>query len=124
MQAIRASYALPGVFPAVEIEGMFCVDGALTNPVPTAAARQLGGRLVIGVGLHSDGQMGEEAARGAGRVFGDQSDEDDEHIAKASMVGLGPADRFVTRPAVREPQGRRAGIASTMTGALNFMLDG
>ncbi len=122
VQAIRASYALPGVFPAVEIEGMFCVDGALTNPVPTAAARQLGGRLVIGVGLHSDGQLGEEAARGAGRVFGDQSDED-EHIAKASWSDWVRPDRFVTRLLFGNRKDGGPGIASTMTGALNIMLD-
>ena len=32
--AIRASYALPGVFPPVSVGGRWLVDGALVNPVP------------------------------------------------------------------------------------------
>ena len=32
--ALRASYALPGIFPPVLIGGRWLVDGALVNPVP------------------------------------------------------------------------------------------
>lgn len=54
LEAIRASYALPGVFPPVKRDGRWLVDGALTNPCPTSVARSFGGRLVVGVSLHSD----------------------------------------------------------------------
>ena len=43
--ALRASYALPGIFPPVLIGGRWLVDGALVNPVPVSAARALGARL-------------------------------------------------------------------------------
>ena len=42
--AMRASYALPGIFPPVRIGERWLVDGALVNPVPVSAARALGAR--------------------------------------------------------------------------------
>ena len=52
--ALRASYALPGVFPPVRVGGRWLVDGALVNPVPVSAARALGARVVIAVNLDAD----------------------------------------------------------------------
>jgi len=37
--AIRASYALPGAFEPVKVDGRFMIDGALVNPVPVSACR-------------------------------------------------------------------------------------
>lgn len=53
IQAVRASYALPGVFAPVKRDGHWLVDGALTNPCPTSVARSFGGKLVIAVSLHT-----------------------------------------------------------------------
>jgi NTE family protein len=52
--AIRASYALPGIFQPVKIGGRWLVDGALTNPVPVSTARALGADVVVAVNLHTD----------------------------------------------------------------------
>ncbi len=52
--ALRASYALPGVFPPVSIGGRWLVDGALVNPVPVSVARAFGARVVIAVNLDAD----------------------------------------------------------------------
>lgn len=54
VDAIRASYALPGVFPPVKDEHRWLIDGALVNPVPVSVCRALGARLVIGVSLNYD----------------------------------------------------------------------
>jgi NTE family protein len=54
VDALRASYALPGIFSPVPIGGRWLVDGTLVNPVPVAAARALGARLVIAVNLNAD----------------------------------------------------------------------
>ena len=54
VDAMRASYALPGIFPPVQLGGRWLVDGALVNPVPVSAARALGARLVIAVNLNAD----------------------------------------------------------------------
>ncbi len=111
-QALRASYALPGVFPAVNIDGRFHVDGALTNPVPTAAARAMGGRLVIGVGLHVDGQQADEDISEPG-PFGDDD---------GSWTDWIRPDRMVAKM-IFGPRKDGPGISATMTGALNIMLD-
>jgi NTE family protein len=52
--AIRASYALPGIFEPVRIGDRWLMDGALVNPVPVTAARALGADLVICVNLNGD----------------------------------------------------------------------
>ncbi len=49
--AIRASYALPGVFRPVRVNGHWLIDGGVVNPVPVAACRALGARMVIAVNL-------------------------------------------------------------------------
>lgn len=54
IDAIRASYALPGIFSPVKLSGRWLMDGALVNPVPVSAARALGARVVIAVNLHAD----------------------------------------------------------------------
>lgn len=54
VQAMRASYALPGVFDPVKIGGRWLMDGALVNPVPVTAARALGADLVICVNLNAE----------------------------------------------------------------------
>lgn len=56
--AIRASYALPGVFRPVHIDGQWLIDGAVVNPIPVSACRAIGARLVISVSLSSDSFAG------------------------------------------------------------------
>ncbi|RYD95409.1 MAG: phospholipase, partial [Sphingomonadales bacterium] len=47
VDAIRASYALPGIFSPVNVGDRWLVDGALVNPVPVSVARALGAEIVI-----------------------------------------------------------------------------
>lgn len=54
VNAIRASIALPALFPPVAHEGRLLVDGGLTNPVPVSLARAMGADIVIAVDLSSD----------------------------------------------------------------------
>lgn len=58
--AIRASYALPGVFEPLRIGNRWLFDGALVNPVPVTLCRAMGAELVIAVNL-----IGDAAYRGA-----------------------------------------------------------
>lgn len=55
VDAIRASYALPGIFRPMEINGRWLMDGAFVNPVPVAVCRAMGARMVIAVNLHHGG---------------------------------------------------------------------
>ena len=54
VDALRASYALPGVFDPVKLGGRWLMDGALVNPVPVSAARALGADVVLCVNLNTD----------------------------------------------------------------------
>jgi len=58
--AVRASMALPGLFPAVRINGRWMVDGGLVNPVPVSVCHALGADVVIAVNLNS-GIVGKHA---------------------------------------------------------------
>lgn len=53
-EAVRASFALPGVFPPVELDDRFLVDGALVNPCPISVCQAQGARMTIAVDLHAD----------------------------------------------------------------------
>jgi NTE family protein len=54
VEAVRASYALPGVFRPVKVDGRWLFDGALVNPIPVSVCRALGARYVIAVNLNID----------------------------------------------------------------------
>ncbi len=54
VDAVRASYALPGIFRPVKINGRWLFDGALVNPIPVSVCRALGARYVIAVNLNFD----------------------------------------------------------------------
>lgn len=54
VNALKASFALPGIFRPVKINGRWLIDGALVNPVPVSVCRALGARIVIAVNLSSD----------------------------------------------------------------------
>ncbi|MDX3926979.1 MAG: patatin-like phospholipase family protein [Shinella sp.] len=52
--AIRASYALPGIFEPIKCNGRTLVDGALVNPVPVSVCRAYEEPLVVAVNLNYD----------------------------------------------------------------------
>ena len=52
--ALAASCALPGVLDPVKINGSWCIDGALVNPVPVTLARAMGADVVVSVNVVSD----------------------------------------------------------------------
>ncbi len=54
MEAMTASFALPGVFPPVSIDGRNLVDGALVNPCPISPCQALGARMTIAIDLNTD----------------------------------------------------------------------
>ena len=52
--ALRASYALPGIFEPVRSNNRTLIDGALVNPVPVSVCRAYEQPLVVAVNLHYD----------------------------------------------------------------------
>ena len=131
IDAIRASYALPGIFEPVQIGGRWLFDGALSNPVPVSVCRALGADLVVAVNLTSD--LPEDGlATGLNLV---QSVPEAEELARdlpslAQDLPDVPQDgagrhkrrrfRFVRRRLfARRPDGA-PGIASVMVGAFSI----
>ena len=51
VEAVRASYALPGIFEPLLIDRRWLFDGAMSNPVPVSVCRTLGADFVIAVNL-------------------------------------------------------------------------
>jgi NTE family protein len=118
--ALRASYALPGIFPPVLIGRRWLVDGALVNPVPVSAARALGARVVIAVNLNSD-------LFGRGTVIASHGpDESDETAAGEAAKSNGILAMFGgERWLRRQFLGRRGSpsIPTVMIEAFNVMQD-
>ncbi len=54
IQAVWASMAMPGLFPAIKNKQRWLVDGGLINPVPVSVCRALGADIVIAVNLNGD----------------------------------------------------------------------
>jgi NTE family protein len=121
VDAMRASYALPGIFPPVSLDGRWLVDGALVNPVPVSAARVLGGRLVIAVNLNSD-ILGRSIAIGGESVNENGADPGEaQGEARRGLRGLFKPERALKRQFVGG--GRRPGIGTLMVDAFNIMQD-
>jgi NTE family protein len=117
VDALGASYALPGIFPPAHIGGRWLVDGALVNPVPVSAARALDARLVIAVNLNSDNF-------GRGTIIANHGpDADDEAPIEPSkpqgLLGMFSGERSLRRQFL----GRRGrpGISTVMIEAFNVM---
>ncbi|MBC8049963.1 MAG: patatin-like phospholipase family protein [Chitinophagales bacterium] len=55
VRAMRASYALPGLFKPMRVNGRWMMDGAFVNPIPVSACLAMGARYVIAVNLHGGG---------------------------------------------------------------------
>ncbi|MGH6763193.1 MAG: patatin-like phospholipase family protein [Phyllobacterium sp.] len=105
--AMRASYALPGVFEPVQCNNRTLVDGALVNPVPVSVCRAMEHRMVLAVNLQYD-QYGRAA------VIKHRAESP--HANGASEVGA---------PLVNAPMAveTRLGITGVMMEAFNIIQD-
>jgi len=126
VRALRASYALPGIFEPVKIGGRWLMDGALVNPVPVSTARALGARVVIAVNLN-----GELAGRGAVvPAHGAHADDDEPPVERTLRNGaIGAATALIKRqlgfspPSVMPRGPRTPGISAVMMDAFNITQD-
>jgi NTE family protein len=118
--ALRASYALPGIFPAVQVGDRWLMDGALVNPVPVSAARALGARVVIAVNVNGD-------AFGRGTTIHDHGASAKREIpieaeaASRSMFGRFGAEKAMARRFFGSAG--RPGLTTVMVEAFNVMQD-
>ncbi len=120
VDAMRASYALPGIFPPIALDGRWLVDGALVNPVPVSTARVLGARLVIAVNLNSDilGRSTIMSSDGAERAAAPPPEHPAEPRGLRAIFG---AEQQLKRQFAGAT--RRPGLPSVMVDAFNIMQD-
>jgi NTE family protein len=121
VSAIRASYALPGIFEPVRVADRWLFDGALVNPVPVTICRALGAELVIAVNI-----IGDTLFRGT--VVGDQAalDRTLQSLGEQSGAQANPPEvaGFLTGMRAKTSELRRApGIAAAMMDAFNITQD-
>jgi NTE family protein len=119
VEAMRASYALPGIFSPVLVGDRWLVDGALVNPVPVSAARALGAEIVIAANLSSDIFTHSTTIFSYGAPA--EAPELPTAPAKRGFGRLFSAERTVKREFFGS--GGRPGISSVMVDAFNIMQD-
>lgn len=101
--ALRASYALPGIFEPVRCNGRTLVDGALVNPVPVSVCRAHEEPLVVAINLNHD-------------IYG-----------RSAVIKHNASDAVETKPSPAKPNGppppNRFGITSVMVQSYNIIQD-
>ena len=108
IDAIRASYALPGIFEPVQIGHRTLVDGALVNPVPVSVCRAFEADAVVAVNLSSD-------VYGRGTVVHDFGSDDIAEVAAKQMKKKGKLAKL--------RMGKALGVTGVMIEAFNIIQD-
>jgi NTE family protein len=54
LDAVRASFSVPGILTPVRVGGRYLVDGGLVNEVPVSVCHQLGAEYIVGVNVIPD----------------------------------------------------------------------
>lgn len=108
VEAIRASFAIPGVFTPLKVDGYWLVDGGVSTPVPIRAAREMYPNLpVIAVNLNNIDMVFEE----------------EEHRMRPSTPEeareIGRIERLLRR--MGGDQDRRPGLLSSISDSLTHM---
>ena len=122
VDAMRASYALPGIFSPVLVGDRWLVDGALVNPVPVSAARALGAEIVIAANLSSDVFTHSTTIYSHGAASGQRR----RLPSRAAPPKRGFGKLFSPERTMKREffgGGGRPGISSVMVDAFNIMQD-
>ncbi len=119
--AIRASYALPGVFEPVRIEGRWLFDGAVVNPVPVSVARALGAERVIALNI-----TGESVGRGTAIQDPFGRHDSPPIVVEPANGRSGVISRWWRNGALRapaDPESAPPGLMSVMVNAFDILQD-
>jgi len=115
IQAIRASYSLPGIFVPANIGGRSLIDGGIANPVPVSACRAMGAQLVIAVPLPASQAPNQRFAR-------QQMPEVEGSTWKKTLAAFREPERFVARQLFGDEPDALTTATVSVT-ALNILLD-
>ena len=126
VDAMRASYALPGIFSPVLVGDRWLVDGALVNPVPVSVARAFGAEIVIAANVSSDVFAHGTTVYAHGPSVVTPAEPEPAPVAERAAPKRGLRKLFsAERTMKREFFGSaaRPGISSVMVDAFNIMQD-
>src|SRR5258707_6039203 len=121
VDAMRASYALPGIFSPVLVGDRWLVDGALVNPVPVSTPRAFGAEIVIAANLSSDVFAHSTTVYSHGPTA-----ETPEAVIEATPPKRGLGKFFSPERTMKREffgSGGRPGISSVMVDAFNIIQD-
>ncbi|HZB90441.1 MAG TPA: patatin-like phospholipase family protein [Stellaceae bacterium] len=118
VDALRASYAVPGLFPPVKREGRWLIDGALANPVPVSVCRAMGAHITVAVNLN-------------GEAFGESPADDeldlvetvDSEPAGAAGGTMVPSSRMRLLRQFFRRSGNEPSVFAVMARSLNIVQD-
>lgn len=114
VKAMRASYALPGIFVPQIIEGRPLIDGGIANPVPVSACRAMGAEVVIAIPL--------PASQSPQQRLQEFRPADTDPAWKKALAAIREPERFVARQLFGDEPGALT-TASVSVTALNILLD-
>jgi NTE family protein len=114
IDAMRASYAMPGIFVPATSDGRPLIDGGIANPVPVSACRAMGAQIVIAVPLPASQSP-------AGRYVR-ETVEAEASAWKKAVAAFREPERFVARQLFGDEPGALT-TASVSVAALNILLD-
>jgi NTE family protein len=121
VDAVRASYALPGIFKPVRVGGRWLFDGALVNPIPVSVCRALGARYVIAVNLNFD-----VLGRGSVVPVSNMDYDEDEDAEQNNIAELEASAKGMRGLLQRQIFGRgdgAPGFSTVMVDAFNIVQD-
>ncbi|MDQ6970036.1 MAG: patatin-like phospholipase RssA [Mariprofundus sp.] len=123
LDAVRASMALPGLFPPFAYQGRWLVDGGLVNPVPISMCRAMGAEIVIAVNLNNGliGNSVRAESRETRLTLGLLENE----LIQKLVHALEPVKERVESilPLNKAAEDAVPGMFESMTGAIDIMQD-
>lgn len=117
--ALRASIAIPGVFPPIALNGRLLVDGGVANQVPVSVLASSGADLTVAVTLDGHGTV---TQRGKGLPVHTSSDEEGDagvwsdrlRTRMGKLMEAEPMRSIAARMAARPQQQRTEGSGTSV----------
>lgn len=119
--AIRASYALPGLFEPIAVDGRWLMDGALVNPIPVSVCRAMGAEIVIAVNLIAETLGRQPASSPVEAILAPAMAEAPTPPTAGFLQGWWGTP--AAAPTASEPAPTGPGIASVIVDAFNITQD-
>lgn len=120
VDAVRASFSIPGIFRPALLDGHWLIDGALTNPLPISLCRAMDCHCVIAVNLTGD-MLGKNRTNDAPIPTAAGFDLLPFLSETGQSERMGLLDPFTKKIFKRED--KEPSIFGVMTGTLNIVLD-